>query len=113
MHAFLYENGVMKDLDGTSSWASSWAFGINDKGEVVGQATDANRIPLAFLYTPTKGLVNLNNYVVNLSNGTTAGFTSVANGFAINKNGDIAGLGLYFNGTKTIEAGCLLKRISK
>jgi probable HAF family extracellular repeat protein len=109
-HSFLYDNGVMKDLGGGGA---SIAQGINDNGEVVGQGTDANRIPFAFLYTSTKGLVNLNNYVVNLSNGTTTGFMNVANASSINKQGDIAGLGNYFNGTKTIQAGFLLKRISK
>jgi probable HAF family extracellular repeat protein len=106
-HAFLYENGAMKDLGGNSSVA----FGINDKSEVVGQDIDKNGLPFAFLYTQQSGLVNLNNYVINLSNGTTTGFTSVANAFAINEQGNIAGLGLYFNGTKTIQAGFLLKRI--
>jgi probable HAF family extracellular repeat protein len=107
-HAFLYDNGIMKDLGGGSS---SIAKGINDKGEVVGQGTDANGLPFAFLYTTTIGIVNLNNYVVNLSNGTTTGFTSVANAFAINEQGNIVGVGFYFDGTKTIEAGFLLKRI--
>jgi probable HAF family extracellular repeat protein len=106
-HAFLYENGAMKDLGGNSSVAR----GINDKSEVVGQDIDKNGLPFAFLYTQQSGLVNLNNYVINLSNGTTTGFTSVANAFAINEQGNIAGLGNYFNGTKTIQAGFLLKRI--
>jgi hypothetical protein len=62
-------------------------------------------------FTPTKGLVDLNNYVVNLSNGTTTGFMNVANASSINKQGNIAGLGSYFNRTKTIQARFLLKRI--
>jgi len=77
-HAFLYENGAMKDLGGNSSVAR----GINDKSEVVGQDIDKNGLPFAFLYTQQSGLVNLNSYVINLSNGTTTGFTSVANAFA-------------------------------
>ena len=54
--------------------------------------------------------MNLNKYVVNLSDGTTTGFTSVANAFAINEQGNIVGVGWYFNGTKTIQAGFLLKQ---
>jgi probable HAF family extracellular repeat protein len=103
-HAFLYANGVMKDLGGNRSTG----FGINDKSEVVGQDIDENGLPFAFLYTKKAGLVNLNNYVVNLSNGTTTGFTSVAYASSINTQGDIAGLGNYFNGTTTIQAGILL-----
>jgi hypothetical protein len=36
---------------------------------------------------------------------------NVANASSINKQGNIAGLGNYFNGTKTIQAGFLLKQI--
>jgi probable HAF family extracellular repeat protein len=45
-HAFLYEEGVMKDK-GTPPWATqSFAFGINDLGQIVGQADST-----AFLYS--------------------------------------------------------------
>lgn len=46
-HAFLYKNGVMKDLGGVGSWA----LGINDTGEIVGQTQDASNSATAFLYT--------------------------------------------------------------
>jgi probable HAF family extracellular repeat protein len=109
-HAFLYQNGVMNDLDPANSWPDSWAMGINDNGAVVGQISDQNGMPLAFLYIPGNGIVNLNNYITNLSNGTTIGFTGAFVAYAINKNGDIVGAGNYFNGTKTIQAGFLLKK---
>jgi probable HAF family extracellular repeat protein len=108
-HAFLYKNGVMKDLGGVGSWA----LGINDTGEIVGQTQDSSNAATAFLYTGKTGLVDLNDHVMNLGNGTTPGFTRLFTAFAINKNGNIVGVGNYFNGTKTIQAGFLLKRISK
>jgi probable HAF family extracellular repeat protein len=108
-HAFLYENGVMKDLGG----AGSVALGINDAGEIVGQTDDPSGSPTAFLYTGDIGVVDLNSKVMNLSNGITPGFTKLFTAFAINKSGNIVGVGNYFDGTKTIQAGFLLKRISK
>jgi probable HAF family extracellular repeat protein len=41
MHAFLWENGVMKDL-GTMGGTESWSNAINSKGQVVGTA---GRVP--------------------------------------------------------------------
>jgi probable HAF family extracellular repeat protein len=108
-HAFLYENGAMKDLGGVGSWA----LGINDAGEIVGQTQDATNSATAFLYTGKIGLVDLNSKVVNLSNGTTPGFTKLFTAEAINTIGNIVGAGNYFNGAKTIQAGFLLKRTSK
>ena len=39
LHAFLFSNGTMKDIDTFNSQAS-WAFGINKNGVVVGQVAD-------------------------------------------------------------------------
>ncbi|HZZ92023.1 MAG TPA: hypothetical protein VFE23_05635 [Usitatibacter sp.] len=47
-HAFLYENGAMRDL-GTLGGASSIAKGIDDRGDVVGMAGDANGVPTPFI----------------------------------------------------------------
>jgi probable HAF family extracellular repeat protein len=48
-HAFLYENGQMQDLDTLGSQYSA-AYGINDKGQVVGSLYTSAGDPHAFLY---------------------------------------------------------------
>ncbi|USX20070.1 HAF repeat-containing protein [Oxalobacteraceae bacterium OTU3REALA1] len=51
-HAFSYENGVMTDL-GTLGGTNSWAFGINERGQVVGGSELSEGHPdgeHAFLY---------------------------------------------------------------
>jgi probable HAF family extracellular repeat protein len=55
--AFLYSNGVMRDLnnliDPTLGWSLRNANAINDFGQIVGRSIDANGITHAFLLTPT------------------------------------------------------------
>ena len=47
--AFLYENGARRDL-GTLGGARSSAKGLNDSGQVVGMASDANAQPRSFVF---------------------------------------------------------------
>jgi len=50
-HAFLYSNGFMQDL-GTFGGANSLADGINDSGQIVGNAdTSSSAATHAFLYS--------------------------------------------------------------
>jgi probable HAF family extracellular repeat protein len=107
-HAFLYEAGLTKDLVGG---VRSHAQGINDGGEIVGQSTDDTGLPTAFLWTPNTGLVDLNNYVANLSDGTLPGFTKLFKAHGINRFGNIAASGNYYDGNRTIQAACLLCRV--
>lgn len=54
--AFLYENGSMVDLntlvDLPAGWHLSTAWDINDLGQIVGDALDADGMPHAFLLNP-------------------------------------------------------------
>jgi probable HAF family extracellular repeat protein len=55
-HAFLYSDGVMTDLNSlipaNSGWTLTFAFGINDSGEIVGYGTNPSGLTQAFLLTP-------------------------------------------------------------
>jgi probable HAF family extracellular repeat protein len=57
--AFLYENGMMMDLNGLVQGDSSLylflAQGINDRGEIVGTAIDMNGVQVGFLAVPAYG----------------------------------------------------------
>ncbi len=55
--------GAMVDL-GTLGGDTSYAYGINDQGEAVGQSTYADASEGAFLWDSTRGMVDLNAYLV-------------------------------------------------
>ena len=80
-HAFLYKNGVMNDLGALyNNSYNSYAYGINDKGHIVGYSEDLSLTkPHAFLYS--NGLMQ--------DMGTLGGLYSAAN--AINNQGQIVG----------------------
>ena len=56
-HAFLWQNGVMKDLNtlipASSGWKLLYATDINNKGQIIGQGS-YNGQSRAFLLTPTE-----------------------------------------------------------
>ena len=82
-HAVLKSPGqAMQDL-GNLGQNSSYAYDINDSGWVVGHTSfDIT----AFLWTPSEGMQDLNNLVVNLPAGVHLNYA-----FAINNRGEIAG----------------------
>jgi probable HAF family extracellular repeat protein len=79
-HAFLWSNGVMQDLGTLGGYA--YVFGMNSKGQVVGDSMAPDGQNHAFLYTDGK-MYDLNDLVTGLA-GT---LLSIATG--INDNGQI------------------------
>ena len=78
--AFLYNAGVMSDL-GTLGGADSFAYSINDAGQITGQADTASSGAHAFLYS--------GGSMTDL--GVPAGYDSSA-GYGINSSAQITGL---------------------
>lgn len=89
-HAFLWSNGVMRDL-GALGGSVSMAYSINDSGVVVGQASTAGGEMHAFVWQ--------NGVMKDLG---VAGETSAARG--INSRGDIVGVAY----AKNVRGGAVL-----
>jgi probable HAF family extracellular repeat protein len=81
--AFLYENGVMKNLGGLAPQAVSSALGINKLGQVVGFAYMGNGFAHGFLYEDGQ-MIDLNTLI-----DPATGWT-IARAVAINDLGQIA-----------------------
>jgi probable HAF family extracellular repeat protein len=84
-HAFLWTAGSMKDLGTLGS--TSWGFGINDSGLVVGQSSFGNTYH-AFVFSGGK-MRDLNKLIPPGS-----GWTLVA-AHSINNTGQIVGEGVH------------------
>ena len=100
LHAFLWKRGVLTDLGTLEGDISSNAFGINNKGQVVGQSWffDGQEVTAshAFLWENGGPMVDLNTLVVNPSDLqlTEANF--------ITDRGWIVANGLLPNGDKRV-----------
>jgi probable HAF family extracellular repeat protein len=88
-HAFVYKNGQMQDMTPSLN-RESFAYGINDAGDIVGTVASSSLPQYAFLYLQG-ALVDLN---LMLAAGSGWELTNAAD---INDLGQIAGAG-YLNG---------------
>jgi probable HAF family extracellular repeat protein len=88
LHAFVWSGGAMQDL-GTLGGTSSFAYGINSSGQIVGYSyIPESENSRAFLWM-AGGLLDLNSLLPSDS-----GWELNA-AYAINDNGQIAGMGTY------------------
>ncbi len=93
--AFIYDasTNVMSEIQGlTLGGSRSFAFDINDKGNIVGTATTANGSANAFLYNST------DQSTTNLGSLDNSGFSEAR---AINEDGDVVGFSLDSNNLYT------------
>jgi len=106
IHAFLATGGMVTDL-GTPIGQESrnvTPYGINASGWVVGATTTSNGgSPLPFLYA-NGAMHSLNSLAAPLlSDGNTAGFTSLQYASDINDQGQITGYGTYLFGDGSVR----------
>lgn len=87
-HAFLYSGGSVTDL-GSLSANKSYAFGINNNGQIAGSAENTSGDARAFLWQSGSGMQEI---------GTLGGTQSAAQG--INEAGQIAGYAYTADGHK-------------
>ncbi|HLJ97577.1 MAG TPA: hypothetical protein VKU02_30735, partial [Gemmataceae bacterium] len=86
-HAFLYSGGVMNDLGTLGGWGS-YAYGINNQGQVVGTAQTAAGSWHAFLYSGGV-MTDLNSQLP-----ANSGWTALTRANSINDAGQIIGSGI-------------------
>jgi probable HAF family extracellular repeat protein len=96
-HAFLWQNGVITDLGTLPGDTSSYAYGINDPGQVVGQSCDQNGNCRAFLWN-NGSMFNLN--LITHLNGH--GSFDLVNAEGINARGEITGIAVDNSTTDTL-----------
>jgi probable HAF family extracellular repeat protein len=84
VHSFLWDKGAMTDLGVLPGHVATWAFGLNDRAEVVGGSIDQNGIPHAFLWK--------DGVITDVNSLVTPGSTSLYLIFGndINSRGEIA-----------------------
>jgi probable HAF family extracellular repeat protein len=106
-HAVRYEKGVVRDLGTVDGTGNSFAYDINDKGQIVGESNSLKEPNYrAFLFTARTGMISL---------GTLGGEISAA--YAINNRGQVVGgsatadfrmHGFLYTGGKMIDINTLV-----
>lgn len=97
---------------GTLGGTTSYAYGINNSGQVVGYAYLASDIGDAFIYSSSTGMQDLNTLYASMlvsGTGSQKGFTDLGVAYGINDVGDIIGIGSYWNGTEFSTQAFLLE----
>jgi probable HAF family extracellular repeat protein len=98
-HAFLYSGGRMRDIDtlSTTFYEATWAYGINNSGQVVGlyfgSPTDTTAID-AFIYD-SGGMYKLSDLIPPNSGWKLGSIDYYLEGMGINDVGQIVGTGTY------------------
>jgi probable HAF family extracellular repeat protein len=91
-HAFAWTNGVMSDLGTLAGDTFSIADAINSRGQVVGESCngpcEAHRLNEHAVLWENGSIINLNNKIIGDHSGLKLRIA-----FAINDNGEIAGIG--------------------
>src|SRR5438132_11719306 len=91
VHAFLYNGGVMTDLGTFGGWGS-YAYGINNLGQVVGTAQTSAGAWHAFLYSGGV-MTDLNSKLP-----ANSGWIDLSQANSINNNGQVVGTGFTATG---------------
>jgi probable HAF family extracellular repeat protein len=90
-HAFLWQDGNMTDLGTLPGDTSSFAYGINDSGQVVGQSCDQDGNCRAFLWQ-RGSMTDLNSLeALDAANASLV----LVNAEGINDRGEIVGFGVF------------------
>lgn len=98
-HAFIYQNGSMRDLGTPAGGSASGAFDINSSGQVVGEWVDGNLRKRAFLYDGA-AMRDLGTLGGNAASATDISNAGHVLGLSETASGAIRSF-LYFNGAMT------------
>ena len=86
--SFLYSSGLSLDLGELADFPQTFAFGINDAGQLVGSSRNTvTRVSHAFVFSGGQ-LLDLNNLLI-----PGHGWDELTGAFAVNSRGQIAGYG--------------------
>lgn len=88
-HAYLWQNGRIRDLGTLNEDAYSAAMGVNDSGQIVGQSCPANATPADL--TPCRAFIWQNGLMADLNSLVPAGSPYLFQAVEINDRGQITG----------------------